>query len=104
MQGNHDVAFGFKPQCSQKAALCTALPPNGGACTKLRNGEVELNEQVKIKTAERRSRNRRRRTDKEKREEDMAEKDMTTEGHQSTEAEGLVDKKPGQSGWKVGEC
>lgn len=37
-------------------------------------------------------------------EKDMAEKDMTTEGHQSTEAEGLVDTKPGQYGWKVGEC
>jgi len=74
----------------------TALPPKGGACTKLGKGEEELNELVKSKTAEIHSRNRRSRTDKEKREEDMAEKDMTTEGP--------VDTKPGQAEWKVGEC
>lgn len=34
----------------------------------------------------------------------MAEKDMTTEGHQSTKGEGPVDTKPSQSGWKVREC
>ncbi|XP_077076667.1 OCIA domain-containing protein 2 [Siphateles boraxobius] len=34
----------------------------------------------------------------------MAEKDMSTEGHQSTEAEGPVDTKPGQSGWKQFQC
>ncbi|XP_051731674.1 OCIA domain-containing protein 2 [Ctenopharyngodon idella] len=34
----------------------------------------------------------------------MAEKDMTTEGHQRTEGEGPVDTKPGQSGWKQFQC
>ncbi|ROL50989.1 OCIA domain-containing protein 2 [Anabarilius grahami] len=34
----------------------------------------------------------------------MAEKDMTTEGHQSTKGEGPVDTKPGQSGWKQFQC
>lgn len=31
----------------------------------------------------------------------MNEKDMSTEGNQSMGGEGVVDTKPGQSGWKV---
>ncbi|XP_016311764.1 OCIA domain-containing protein 2-like [Sinocyclocheilus anshuiensis] len=34
----------------------------------------------------------------------MNEKDMSTEGNQSAGGEGVVDRKPGQSGWKQFQC
>uniref|UniRef100_A0A8C1EUH3 OCIA domain containing 2 n=1 Tax=Cyprinus carpio carpio TaxID=630221 RepID=A0A8C1EUH3_CYPCA len=34
----------------------------------------------------------------------MNEKDMSTEGNQSMGGEGVVDTKPGQSGWKQFQC
>ncbi|XP_050994221.1 OCIA domain-containing protein 2 isoform X2 [Labeo rohita] len=94
--GNHDVGFGLKIQD------ITAPPTMGGVCTKLlkerRSCEAKRKQQKECSS--RRSSI----ADKQKREEHMNEKDMSTEENQSVGGEGVVDTKPGQSGWKQFQC